>query len=287
MALSVRGGLAALSLAIPTALAIAFFWIRSRTKDEDTTTTIEEEKRIEKQVEDLVELPKTTLEPLEVQEKLEVIQRQRLFTLEEEKFVIDDEAEVVKEEFTSETMTEEVVKEAKAATKDTAIESHEEEVRTLTKGVCDIDLKVINPDTVDIKIVTTENKVDSESRTMMVEEEKIPDVSSALRDPLCSSFSTPSSSPTKSDEENNSWNDIIQEELDNEVGAVTSSRNRPKMLNLDEELSEKLAGLGLGDGRHPDSGVVSPSEENDDKMGGGEGGEGRLYKTNPDSQSNL
>ena len=79
----------------------------------------------------------------------------------------------MKEEFTSETMTEEVVKEAKAATKDTDIESHAEEVRTLTKGVCDIDLKVINPDTVDIKIVTTENKVDSESRTMMEEEEKM------------------------------------------------------------------------------------------------------------------
>merc|ERR1711874_364207 len=97
-------GLAALSLAVPAALAIAFFWIRSRTSEE------EEEEQV---LEQIVDLPRTTLEPLEVQEKLEVVQRQRLFTLEEEKFVVDDEAEFKKEfEMTEELMSEKKVKES-------------------------------------------------------------------------------------------------------------------------------------------------------------------------------
>merc|ERR1711874_475277 len=104
MALSVRGRLVALSLAVPAALAIAFFWIRSRTRGE------EEEEQV---LEQIVDLPRTTLEPLEVQEKLEAVQRQRLFTLEEEKFVVDDEAEFKKEfEMTEELMSEKKVKES-------------------------------------------------------------------------------------------------------------------------------------------------------------------------------
>lgn len=241
----------AVSVAIPIAvLAAAFFWIKSRktqenTKDKSTQLFKELSKVTLENIEDkstelIAELPKVTLEPLEVQEKLEVIQRKRLFTLEEEKFVVDEEG-VCKEEFVGENELTIKVSESCEDKVDTPINMTEETTETLSE----------------IKV-----EVLSENNNLIVEtmESKIPDVASALQDSLCGSTSpqsSPTQSPTKSE---HSWNDIVDEDRDADLDSeVANLDNKVNCLAL---VSEKLNHLVLEKGeRQPDSGVVSPSEE--------------------------
>jgi len=97
-------------------------------------------------------------------------------------------------------------------------------------------------------------------------EAKVPDVGTALQDSLCSA--SPESSPTQSPTESSptksehSWNDIVDEDRDADLDSEVA--NLDNKVNCLARVSEKLNHLVLNGEkgeRQPDSGVVSPSEE--------------------------
>jgi len=98
-----------------------------------------------------------------------------------------------------------------------------------------------------------------EACRMAVEESglaPVPDVFSALNDPLCGESDSYSSSPVKSESAQSKssceWSDLIEQDLKEMQEFQLDSR----------ELTCKLSGLELaGSGRSNDSGVASPSEE--------------------------
>merc|ERR1711997_273765 len=99
----------------------------------------------------------------------------------------------------------------------------------------------------------------------------VPDVISALNDPLCRETDSYSSSPVKSESAQSKssceWSDLIVQEM--------------KEFQLDSrELTCKLSGLELaGSGRSNDSGVASPSEEDHQEASGLEKVRGGLTKS--------
>merc|ERR1711970_190616 len=111
--------------------------------------------------------------------------------------------------------------------------------------------------------LTEETNMAVDESPHIINTTKIPDVMSALKDPICNSLTPPSphsysSSPVKSESSEGKsssceWSDLIEQD-EREI----------QEFQLDSKvLSSKLSGLELGvnGGRSGDSGVVSPSEE--------------------------
>merc|ERR1712142_96052 len=132
-----------------------------------------------------------------------------------------------------------------------------------------MEFKEVSETSVEIKMAVDESP-------HQVSSSKIPDVLSALKDPICSPLTPPSphsysSSPVKSEVSEGKassceWSDLIEQD-----------ERELQEFKLDSKiLTSKLSGLEIsGSGRSGDSGVVSPSEEeredNHDKCNGKKG----------------
>merc|ERR1712142_472687 len=125
-----------------------------------------------------------------------------------------------------------------------------------------IEFKEVSETSVEIKMAVDETP-------QIINTTKIPDVMSALKDPICSPLTPPSphsysSSPVKSESSESKsssceWSDLIEQD----------ERELQEFPFDSKVLSSKLSGLELAtaEGRSGDSGVVSPSEEErEDKM---------------------
>jgi len=230
----------------------------------------------------------------QVQEKLNCLKRSRLETLEEEPNQSDlapasaSEAQAeTKDETVVETVSEERTDCIEAVFASTDIRyrhtadiekskvATEECVKVATEVICES--KVIEAEIVTVKATVKEVvELDqvvatlTEERNMAVDESphiinttKIPDVMSALKDPICSPLTPPSphsysSSPVKSESSESKsssceWSDLIEQD----------ERELQEFPFDSKVLSSKLSGLELAtaEGRSGDSGVVSPSEE--------------------------
>lgn len=151
----------------------------------------------------------------------------------------------------------------------------EESVKVATEVGCESN--IIEADTVIVETTVKEvveldqvSETRTEESNMAVDESphiinttKIPDVMSALKDPICSPLTPPSphsysSSPVKSESSESKsssceWSDLIEQD----------ERELQEFPFDSKVLSSKLSGLELAtaEGRSGDSGVVSPSEE--------------------------
>jgi len=134
------------------------------------------------------------------------------------------------------------------------INSEQVTVQTVVKEVIDFQEVTVN---------RTETKMALDESPHIINQSKVPDVLSALKDPICNSLTPPSphsysSSPVKSESSEGKsssceWSDLIEQD-EREI----------QEFQLDSKvLTSKLSGLELGvsGGRSGDSGVVSPSEE--------------------------
>jgi len=238
----------------------------------------------------------------QVQEKLNCLKRSRLETLEEEPNQSDlaaasaSEAQAeTKDETVVEAVSEERTNCSEAVFASTDIrykptaDSEEVEVVTeasekvateecdkvATEVVCDIkdiEAEIVTVETTVEEVVELGQVLESqpEISSMAVDESphiinttKIPDVMSALKDPICSPLTPPSphsysSSPVKSESSESKsssceWSDLIEQD----------ERELQEFPFDSKVLSSKLSGLELATagGRSGDSGVVSPSEE--------------------------
>lgn len=234
----------------------------------------------------------------QIQEKLNCIKRSRLDTLEEEPnqsevgaaFVSEAQADT-KDETASEAVSEEQTSLPKAVFASTDIRYRNTSVQSeLVKAVAEKSDKVVtevvsekNIETVkseqvivqttvkevidfeEVVVNKTETKMAVEESPLIVSPSKIPDVLSALKDPICTPLTPPSphsysSSPVKSESSEGKsssceWSDLIEQD-----------ERELQDFKLDSKvLSSKLSGLEIGGGRSGDSGVASPSEEDRDE----------------------
>jgi len=245
----------AVSLIVPTLTYIAYRWQKSRNQvPEDPPSP-----------ESVCQAANCLLEFEEVQQRLQSISRSRLETLEEE---------VVEDNTVGDTET------PQAVTKDAIVIKGESVVKTKVvplavfastdiryRDIVPSDTKVNKVNTTEMVEVAIDEELFEEALDDEIEmpitviqtrsQEKIPDVLSALHDPLCMAFppsprDSYTSSPVKSEassegRQSTEWSDLIeQDERD----------------NFQQELSSKLSGLELEVERTRcgDSGVVSPSE---------------------------
>jgi len=233
----------------------------------------------------------TELQLDQVQEKLNCIKRSRLDTLEEEPNQCELGSAVVSEAQTDakdETVIEEVVSEIRTncseavftctdiryrhlevkAASEKKSENIVSEVVSSIETDCESE-KVIVQTTVEeviqfqeVAVTDIKTKMAVDDTPNIISPSKIPDVLSALKDPICSPTTPPSphsysSSPVKSESSESKsssceWSDLIEQD-----------ERELREFQLDSKvLSSKLSGLELvGGGRSGDSGVVSPSEE--------------------------
>jgi len=239
----------------------------------------------------------------QVQEKLNCLKRSRLETLEEEPNQSDlipasacaAQAET-KDETGAEAVSEEGTNCSKAVFASTDITyrhtAPSENVKVATEDCIELTSEVV-PESKDIEIVfktdlvtvettveeviefkevsetSVEIKMAVDETPQIINTTKIPDVMSALKDPICSPLTPPSphsysSSPVKSESSESKsssceWSDLIEQD----------ERELQEFPFDSKVLSSKLSGLELAtaEGRSGDSGVVSPSEEErEDKM---------------------
>lgn len=234
----------------------------------------------------------------EVQEKLNSLKRSRLETLEEEPNISELSANCksINQADSKNVLTLDTELE-KRTSKNISVISVEESdsITTIREKICNnSDLHSENSIQADceveevlvqaaIKSVEVSELVSKSDTKMAVEESphqvsssKIPDVLSALKDPICSPLTPPSphsysSSPVKSEVSEGKassceWSDLIEQD-----------ERELQEFKLDSKiLTSKLSGLEIaGRGRSGDSGVVSPSEEeredNHDKCNGKKG----------------
>jgi hypothetical protein len=244
--------LLAVSLLVPALAYIAYRWQTSRNQEPESEQCPSPQ---------LSQSGDCILEFSEVQQRLQSIRRSRLDTLVEE---------VAEDNTVSDT------KEPQAAAEDvTVIETESVKTTVVTAVFASTDIRYRQQASSDTNVTHVNTKMvevvieeelfeealdeDIEMPSVVIEmrsQEKIPDVLSALQDPLClASPPSPhsySSSPVKSEassegRQSTEWSDLIeQDERD----------------NFQQELSSKLSGLGLEQERTRcgDSGVVSPSE---------------------------
>jgi len=233
----------------------------------------------------------------QVQEKLNCLRRSRLDTLEEE----PNQSEVVpaavseaqadtKDETVAEPVSEErtncskavfactdiryrstaKIAEVKAATEqsdqvETEVIRDSEEILTVCKTE-EVTVKTTVEEVIkfeEVSVAQEEIKMAVDESPQIINPSKIPDVLSALKDPICTPLTPPSphsysSSPVKSESSESKsssceWSDLIEQD-----------ERELQEFQLDSKiLSSKLSGLELATtgGRSGDSGVVSPSEE--------------------------
>ena len=233
----------------------------------------------------------------QVQEKLNCLRRSRLDTLEEE----PNQSEVVpaavseaqadtKDETVAEPVSEErtncskavfactdiryrstaKIAEVKAATEqsdqvETEVIRDSEEILTVCKTE-EVTVKTTVEEVIkfeEVSVAQDEIKMAVDESPQIINPSKIPDVLSALKDPICTPLTPPSphsysSSPVKSESSESKsssceWSDLIEQD-----------ERELQEFQLDSKiLSSKLSGLELATtgGRSGDSGVVSPSEE--------------------------
>jgi len=233
----------------------------------------------------------------QVQEKLNCLRRSRLDTLEEE----PNQSEVVpaavseaqadtKDETVAEPVSEErtncskavfactdiryrstaKIAEVKAAIEqsdqvETEVIRDSEEILTVCKTE-EVTVKTTVEEVIkfeEVSVAQEEIKMAVDESPQIINPSKIPDVLSALKDPICTPLTPPSphsysSSPVKSESSESKsssceWSDLIEQD-----------ERELQEFQLDSKiLSSKLSGLELATtgGRSGDSGVVSPSEE--------------------------
>jgi len=181
--------------------------------------------------------------------------------------VKEDAVETLKE-------TEEVVVESTRVSKETITKATSEDIHVPTVNISEAtsaESKVseeINPLPVEVEKDSDKNCSEMAVDDTVNFSAPVPDVVSALNDPLCGSGSgdiTPpsphsySSSPVKSESAQSKsscdWSDLIEQDEKEIQEFQLDSR----------ELTCKLSGLELGSGRSNDSGVASPSEEGDNR----------------------
>jgi len=236
--------------------------------------------------------PANKLQLDQIQEKLNCIKRSRLDTLEEEPpnqsdlgsaFVSEAQADT-KDETATETVSEDRTNYTKAVFASTDIRYRNTTVETATEQsektltevcenksietVCETEEVIVETtvkeviDFQEVAVASTETKMAVDETPHIISPSKIPDVLSALKDPICNTVTPPSphsysSSPVKSESSESKsssceWSDLIEQD-EREI----------QEFQLDSKvLSSKLSGLELGvGGRSGDSGVASPSEE--------------------------
>lgn len=219
--MSVAKPVVAASLVASTIVYIGYLWYKQRA----------DEGRDQEDPETSAPSSHTELHLEQVQQRLHCIQRSRLETLVEESGSGDHQTEA---DTKDETVTD--------CEQDRTKTDPSEEIAETTQSVEDI-----------------ESSEPAEKCKMAVEETplaSVPDVASALNDPLCGETDSYSSSPVKSESAQSKssceWSDLIEQDMKEMQEFQLDSR----------ELTCKLSGLELaGSGRSNDSGVASPSEE--------------------------
>jgi len=270
---------------VATALVyLGYLWFRSREEERSGELGVESPK-----------VPQLQLD--QVQEKLNCLKRSRLETLEEEPNQSDlapASVSQVQADTKDETVVEPVKEEeticSKAVFASTDIryrntvnsEAVEAAIEECDKVVTEVipeseniatvvKAEVVSVETTteevtkfeEVSVTWTETKMAVDESPHIINTTKIPDVLSALKDPICHPLSPPSphsysSSPVKSESSESKsssceWSDLIEQD-----------ERELQEFQLDSKvLSSKLSGLELAttEGRSGDSGVVSPSEE--------------------------
>lgn len=240
MSVSVAKPLVAASLVASTIVYIGYQWYKQRAEEGTDQETSAPASHTELHLE-------------QVQQRLHGIQRSRLETLVEESVCGDHQTEADKKD---ETVTD--------CEQDRTKTEPSEEITETTQSDQDID-----------------SSETLENCRMAVEETPlaaVPDVLSALNDPLCGETDSYSSSPVKSESAQSKssceWSDLIEQDMKEMQEFQLDSR----------ELTCKLSGLELaGSGRSNDSGVASPSEEDQQEASGLEKVRGGLTKSRTQS----
>lgn len=279
--------LVAASLVATALVTLGYLWFRKR----------EEEREGEADSSPSSEKASPQLQLDQVQEKLNCLKRSRLDTLEEEPNQSDLGTALVseaqadnKDETVAEPVSEERTNFSKAVFASTDIRyrdtvksevveaATEQSDKVVTEVVCESEVIQTVCETEEVTVQTTvEEEIDfqevavtHQELNMAVDESphiinpsKVPDVLSALKDPICTPLTPPSphsysSSPVKSESSESKsssceWSDLIEQD-----------ERELQEFQLDSKvLSSKLSGLELATagGRSGDSGVVSPSEE--------------------------
>jgi len=282
----------AASLVATSILTLSYLWLKSRQREQEENSS----PLTSSSNQPALSSADTELQLDQVQERLHCIRRTRLDTLEEEP--VQAEPEPSKEQEVK------AVEEKKKETKKVPVYFGSTDIRyrhlesnnqEFVEQVVEEKSQPIETDTeqaVEVTQVSEEQSVEAlekpvEVSEIQVEDHKmtvemsvvesaspipVPDVISALNDPLCGSGgATPpgsdySSSPVKSEsavsiKSSCEWSDLIEQD-----------EKELQEFRLDSrELTCKLSGLEIGSGRSNDSGVASPSEEgeNTERSSGG------------------
>ena len=215
MSVSVAKPVVAASLVASTIAYIGYQWYKQRAEEARGQEDQEDQETSDP-------APHTELHLEQVQQRLHSIQRSRLETLVEESVSGDQQTEA---DTKDETVTD--------CEQDRTIREPSEEITETTQSVEDI-----------------ESSETGENCNMAVEETplaSVPDVVSALNDPLCGETDSYSSSPVKSESAQSKssceWSDLIEQDMKEMQEFQLDSR----------ELTCKLSGLELaGSGRSND-----------------------------------
>jgi len=246
MSVSVAKPVVAASLVASTIAYIGYLWYKQRAEEGRDQEDREDQ-------ETSAPATHTELHLEQVQQRLHCIQRSRLETLVEESVSGEQQTEA---DTKDETVTD--------CEQDRTKTDPSEEITETTQSVEDI-----------------ESSETGENCKMAVEETplaSVPDVVSALNDPLCGETDSYSSSPVKSESAQSKssceWSDLIEQDMKEMQEFQLDSR----------ELTCKLSGLELaGSGRSNDSGVASPSEDDHQEGSGLEKVRGGLTKSRTQS----
>jgi len=244
------------SLVATSVLTIGYLWIKHRQEES------EQEEELSSPASPSSSTSVTDLHLDQVHQKLNCIKRSRLDTLEEEPAVSEQTQADTKDE----TVTENPSDNNSVANFKVHFASTDIRYRHLENQPSEQILE----NKVDTQSIIETAPIEKEETTKMAVEDAIkcsapvPDVFSALNDPLCGSGgATPpspnsfSSSPVKSESAHSKssceWSDLIEQDEKELQEFQLDSR----------ELTCKLSGLELGSGRSNDSGVASPSDTGD------------------------
>jgi len=234
----------AASLVASTIVYIGYLWFKHRAGEDSNQQSSSPASHTERHLE-------------QVQQRLTSIKRTRLETLEEEP--------VVSSENQSDNKDKTVTNREQDWTKTDQSEELTETLNSTEEIIVKEDIEANEP---------------LENCIMAVEESPlaaVPDVFSALNDPLCGENESYSSSPVKSESAQSKssceWSDLIEQDMKDMQEFQLDSR----------ELTCKLSGLELGSGRSNDSGVASPSEEDQQETPGLEKERGEITKSRTQS----
>ena len=230
--------LLAVSLAIPSIILIGYLWQKRRAQETEANEELNQHLGV--------------IDSREVSLKLESLNRSRLDCIEEERNEVQEET-VVKSDFSLPLVATCIeVSELTVLT-----ESTELIISTIETESSDTEPTIPEPEVP--RTISTETET-SQVPTMTVkkvmdevEEMKkdgVPDVFSALKDPLCELSTSPVKSESLDSQRScESWSDLMEQD------------------ELEKNLCEKLSTLDLSDNTRHDSGVASPTDELSDSSG--------------------